>query len=64
MIIYNQNLSVCPLTTHLPIKYVARKINKAEIKNVINNEDVFIERIGKSLKKSINNFFDEVEFIF
>ena len=40
------------------------KINKAEIKNVINNEDVFIERIGKSLKKSINNFFDEVEFNF
>ena len=26
--IYNQNLSVCPLTTHLPIKYVSKQINK------------------------------------
>jgi 4-hydroxythreonine-4-phosphate dehydrogenase len=31
MIIYNKNLSVCPLTTHLPIKYVSKKINKLEI---------------------------------
>ncbi|WP_440652716.1 4-hydroxythreonine-4-phosphate dehydrogenase PdxA [Candidatus Pelagibacter sp. HIMB1542] len=28
MLIYNKNLSVCPLTTHLPIKFVAKKINK------------------------------------
>ena len=31
MIIHNKNLSVCPLTTHLPIKYVNKKINKLEI---------------------------------
>ena len=31
MIIYNKNLSVCPLTTHLPIKHVSKKINKVEI---------------------------------
>ena len=31
MIIYNKNLSVCPLTTHLPIKYVSKKINESEI---------------------------------
>ena len=40
MIIYNKNLSVCPLTTHLPIKYVYKKINKFEIINkvkLINN---------------------------
>ena len=35
MIIYNKNLSVCPLTTHLPIKYVSKKINKLEIVNKI-----------------------------
>ena len=28
MLIYNQKLSVCPLTTHVPIKLVAKKINK------------------------------------
>ena len=25
MIIYNKKLSVCPLTTHIPIKYVSKK---------------------------------------
>jgi len=28
MLIYNKNLSVCPLTTHLPIKNVVKKISK------------------------------------
>ena len=28
MLIYNKNLSVCPLTTHMPLKYVAKNINK------------------------------------
>ena len=28
MLIFNKELSVCPLTTHLPIKYVSKKINK------------------------------------
>ena len=28
MLIYNKNLSVCPLTTHLPLKMVSKKINK------------------------------------
>jgi len=31
MLIYNKNLSVCPLTTHLPIKYVPKKIYKKAI---------------------------------
>ena len=35
MIIYNKYLSVCPLTTHLPIKYVYKKINKPEIINKV-----------------------------
>ena len=28
MLIYNKELSVCPLTTHLPLKHVTKKINK------------------------------------
>ena len=35
MLIYNKNLSVCPITTHLPIKKVAKNINKTSIKNKI-----------------------------
>ena len=28
MLIYNKKLSVCPITTHLPLKFVAKNINK------------------------------------
>ena len=28
MLIYNERLSVSPVTTHLPLKFVAKKINK------------------------------------
>ncbi len=42
MLIYNKNLSVCPITTHLPLKQVSKKINKKLI----------IQKI-----KLINNFF-------
>jgi len=35
MLIYNKNLSVCPITTHLPIKMVSNKINANLIYNKI-----------------------------
>ena len=35
MLIYNKNLSVCPVTTHLPIKLVTQKINKKIIREKI-----------------------------
>ena len=35
MLIYNDTLSVCPITTHLPLKLVSKKINKKIIsKNI------------------------------
>ena len=37
MLIYNKNLSVCPVTTHLPLKLVTKKINKKNI-----SEKVFL----------------------
>ena len=40
MIIYNKKLSVCPITTHEPLKYVSKKISKTNIVNkikIINN---------------------------
>ena len=42
MLIYNKNLSVSPLTTHLPLKLVSKKINK----------NLIIEKV-----KIIDNFF-------
>ena len=35
MLIYNKNLSVCPLTTHIPLKKVSKKINRKNIKNKV-----------------------------
>ena len=40
MLIYNKKLSVCPVTTHLPIKLVSKQINKKNISDkvfLINN---------------------------
>ena len=35
MLIYNKQLSVCPLTTHLPLKLVAKSVTKKLIKEKI-----------------------------
>ena len=35
MLIYNEELSVCPLTTHLPLKMVTKKINRKLIKDKV-----------------------------
>ena len=35
MIIFNKSLSVCPLTTHLPVKHITKKITKAAIINKV-----------------------------
>ena len=35
MLIYNKKLAVCPVTTHLPVKLVAKKISKKNIREKI-----------------------------
>lgn len=35
MLIYNKDLSVCPVTTHLPLKKVVANINRSSIKDKI-----------------------------
>ncbi len=45
MLIYNKNLSVCPITTHLPIKDVAKKINKKNISQKIKLINDFYKKI-------------------
>jgi len=44
MLIYNKKLSVCPLTTHLPIKLVAKNVTKKIIKEKINLIDKFFKK--------------------
>ncbi len=41
MLIYNKKLSVCPLTTHLPLKYVPNKISKKLLSEKIKLIDNF-----------------------
>jgi len=64
MIIYNKKLSVCPLTTHLPIKYVNKKINKLEIINkvkLINN--FWKKKFGKKVKIGVTGLNPHCESI-
>jgi len=44
MLIYNKDLSVCPLTTHLPLKRVSRYIDKKIIKKKIKLLDEFFKK--------------------
>ena len=45
MLIYNPNLSVCPITTHLPIKQVAKNLNKKKLFQKIKLIDNFYKKI-------------------
>jgi len=44
MLIYNKKLSVCPITTHLPLKFVAKNLNKKNIIEKITLIDVFYKK--------------------
>jgi len=48
MLIYNKNLSVCPITTHLPLKSVPKKITK---KNIINRTKLINDFYKKKFNK-------------
>ena len=51
MLIYNEELSVCPLTTHLPIKQVAKKISRRLISEKIDIIDNFFKKELKTKAK-------------
>ncbi len=54
MLIYNDKLSVSPLTTHIPIKYVIKKITKNKIyKNVLNINRFFKKFFKKNIKIAV-----------
>jgi len=64
MIIYNKNLSVCPLTTHLPIKNVSNKINKLEIINKVKLIDKFWkDKFNKNVKIGVTGLNPHCESI-
>ena len=64
MLIYNEDLSVCPVTTHLPISLISKKISKELIKEkaiLINN--FFIKHIGYKPKIAVTGLNPHCESI-
>ena len=54
MLIYSEKLSVSPITTHLPLKYVAKNINKEKIvKNVIQIKKFYENFLNRKPKIAI-----------
>ena len=53
MLLFNENFSVCPLTTHIEIKKVDSKINKAKLLRTIENLSYFYKIIVKKKIKII-----------
>ena len=47
MLIYNKKISVSPITTHLPIKYVSKHLNKNKIINNVRSINNFYKKILK-----------------
>ena len=47
MLIYNRNLSVCPITTHLPLSQITKKINR----NLIKEKIVIVNNFYKTFLK-------------
>ena len=47
MLIYNEKLSVSPITTHIPLKYVAKQISKKKIVNNILKINTYYKEILK-----------------
>ena len=54
MMIYNKDLSVCPITTHIPLKNVSKIITKKKIYEKVNLVDQFFKKYkGKRAKIAI-----------
>ena len=54
MLIYNSKFSVSPLTTHIPIRSVSRKVNKNKIiNNVIKINNFYKNILNKKAKFAV-----------
>jgi len=74
MLIYNSSFSVCPITTHLPIKLVTKNLSKNKIINDVMNIDLFYKKKFNKIPKfailglnphceSISNISEEKKII-
>ena len=74
MLIFNKKISVSPLTTHIPIKFVAKKITKEKIiNNILKLNNFYKNNFNKKIKfavlglnphcETIDNFSEEEKVI-
>jgi 4-hydroxythreonine-4-phosphate dehydrogenase len=64
MIIYNKSLSVCPLTTHVPIKYVSKMIHNLKIIDKVKLIDSFWKKkFSKKVKIGVTGLNPHCESI-
>ena len=64
MLIYNKDLSVCPITTHLPLKMVSKKISrKLIIEKTILIDNFFKKNLGKRPKIGVTGLNPHCESI-
>jgi len=48
MLIFNNKLAVCPITTHIPVKNISKNINKNQLYSKIKLiENFYVDKIGK-----------------
>jgi len=53
MLLFSEKFSVCPLTTHIELKNIEKKISKKSLTNAINNINNFYKKIIKKKKEII-----------
>ena len=54
MLIYNKSLSVCPITTHIPVKYVSKKISTNKIlKKLVSVNEFYKKKLNKKPRFAI-----------
>ena len=54
MLIYNKHLSVCPITTHIPVKNISKSITKQKIINkIVLIDNFFKKKLNKKIKFAV-----------
>ena len=53
MLIYNPKISVCPITTHLPIKYIAKNLTKKIVDNILEVSNFYKWKLKKKPKFAV-----------
>ena len=64
MLIYNEKLSVCPVTTHLPIQQVSKKLNKKVIlEKIFLINEFFLKIFGKKPRIAVTGLNPHCESV-